>query len=105
MPTEKQDISQFVLQAMPRLTYEDFITDRMCVDAAIENFLIIGKAANKLPDEIRNEDCSVDWKKYRGLRDVLIHAYFRIDDENIWDIIEKKRQIFKDEAEQIPRGT
>jgi len=43
----------------------------------------------------------VDWKNIAGLRDVLVHAYFRIDDEILWDIITTKVEDLKDGVEKM----
>ena len=79
-------------------TYDDFIFNRMCVDAVIKNFLIIGEAVKKIPSDIQSEHSIVDWKNIAGLRDVLVHAYFRIDDEILWDIIQNKLEDLKNEV-------
>ena len=76
-------------------TYDDFTSSRMCVDAVIKNFLIIGEAVKKIPGEMKSEHTSTDWKNIAGLRDVLVHAYFRIDDEILWDIIQNKLENLK----------
>jgi uncharacterized protein with HEPN domain len=54
-----------------------------------ENLEVIGEAAKNVPDEMRAK-IAVDWKKMAGLRDILIHEYFGIDLEIIWDIVENK---------------
>ena len=82
-------------------TYNDFISNRMCVDAVIKNFLIIGEAVKKIPADIQSGHSSVDWKNIAGLRDVLVHAYFRIDDEILWDIIQNKLEDLKFEVLKI----
>ena len=49
----------------------------------------IGEAAKKVPDEMRAK-IAVDWKRKAGLRDVLIHEYFGIDLDIIWDVVQTK---------------
>jgi len=58
---------------------------------------VIGEAAKNVPDEMRAK-IAVDWKKMAGLRDVLIHGYFGIDLEIIWDIVENKIPILHREV-------
>ena len=82
-------------------SYDDFILNRMCVDAVIKNFLIIGEAVKKIPPEMKADQTPVDWKNIVGLRDVLVHAYFRIDDEILWDIIITKIEDLKTEVEKM----
>ena len=80
------------------ISYNNFTSNRMCVDAVIKNLLIIGEAVKKIPDEIKTDHASIDWKSIAGLRDVLIHAYFRIDDEIVWDVIQNKLKELENEV-------
>jgi uncharacterized protein with HEPN domain len=70
------------------LTYNDFIADSKTIDAVIRNFEIIGEAANRLPDELKDNNNEIDWHKIRGLRNRIVHAYFGINYSIIWSIIE-----------------
>ena len=70
-------------------TVEQFRRDEKTIDAVVRNLEVIGEAAKNIPDEMRAK-IAVDWKKIAGLRDVLIHEYFGIDLEIIWDIVENK---------------
>ncbi|WP_245611571.1 HepT-like ribonuclease domain-containing protein [Methanolacinia paynteri] len=47
------------------------------------------------------EHPAIDWKNIAGLRDVLIHAYFRIDNDLLWDIIQNKLEDLRDEVLKI----
>ena len=62
----------------------------MAYDAALRNLGIIGEAIKHLPSEIRETYTDVDWLRIAGLRDIVVHAYFVLDDETLWDIIENK---------------
>jgi uncharacterized protein with HEPN domain len=70
-------------------TVEQFCRDEKTIDAVVRNLEVIGEATKNLPDETRAK-IAVDWKKIAGLRDVLIHGYFGIDLEIIWDIVQNK---------------
>lgn len=70
-------------------TVEQFRRDEKTIDAVIRNLEVVGEAAKNVPDEMRAK-IVVDWKKISSLRDVLIHEYFGIDLEIIWDIVENK---------------
>lgn len=64
-----QDIiesAQKILDYTIGLTYDEFKADSMRVDAVIRNFEIIGEAANRLPDQIKDELPNIDWHKIRG---------------------------------------
>ena len=66
------------------LTYEQFIADSKTIDAVVRNFEIIGEAANRLPDNLKDSVKEVDWFKIRGLRNRIVHNYFGIDYKIIW---------------------
>jgi len=83
------------------IDYDDFISNRMCIDAVIKNLLVIGEAVKKIPEEIRSKHPSVYWRNFAGLRDILIHAYFRIDDDILWDIVQNKLEDLREEVLKI----
>ena len=71
-------------------TYEQFIADKKTASAVIRQFEILGEAAKNIPVDFKDRHPEIDWKRIAGLRDVLIHGYFGIDLEIIWDIIQGK---------------
>lgn len=77
-----------IIRYTQSLTYEEFINDGKTIDAVIRNFEIIGEAANRLPEELRNNNEEIDWHKIRGLRNRIVHGYFGINYNIIWSIIE-----------------
>lgn len=58
-------------------------------DAVIRNLEIIGEAGRLLSDEARNRSPDVPWKVVIGMRDRLIHGYFRVDLEVVWETVER----------------
>ncbi|VXD14869.1 conserved hypothetical protein [Planktothrix serta PCC 8927] len=72
------------------MSFEDFQGDERTYDAVVRNLQIIGEAVKNIPQEIRLKYSEVEWRKIAGLRDILAHAYFSIEDEIIWDIVETK---------------
>ena len=67
----------------------------------ISNLEIIGEAVKRLPGNLRNKYPDIEWKKIAGLRDILIHAYFGIDVEIVWDIVQNKLPEFKEQINLI----
>lgn len=65
---------------------EQFLSDQKTKDAVVRNFEIIGEAANKLSEDFTKKNMSIDWKGVIGLRNILIHDYFGIDYNIVWNI-------------------
>jgi uncharacterized protein with HEPN domain len=59
----------------------------MAYDATLRNLEILGEAAKNIPGEIRQRYPDVDWRGVAGLRDILAHAYFALDDETLWKVV------------------
>ena len=83
------------------ITYDEFCQNPMMVDAVIRNFEIIGEAANKISSDIRDKYRQVEWRQIIGFRNVLIHDYFEVDIEAVWDTIEKNIPILKKHIQQV----
>ena len=72
------------------LSADSFAADNKTLDAVLRNLEVIGEAVKCIPDEVRSRHRHVEWKKMAGLRDILIHHYFGIDAEIIWDVVQNK---------------
>jgi uncharacterized protein with HEPN domain len=77
-----------ILSYTKDITFEEFASDSKTIDAVIRNFEIIGEAANRLPQQFRDENESIDWFRIRGFRNRIVHDYFGIDHEIVWKIKE-----------------
>jgi uncharacterized protein with HEPN domain len=67
----------------------------------VRNLEIIGEAVKHLPKDIQKKYHHVEWKKIAGLHDILIHAYFGIDREIVWDIVTNKIPVLKQQVQKI----
>jgi uncharacterized protein with HEPN domain len=77
------------------LDHDRFVQDEKTIDSVVRNFEVIGEAAWKLPLEFRDRHSDVPWKKIIGLRHRIVHDYFDIDLEIIWQILERDIPSFK----------
>ena len=78
-----------VVQYVEGTTYEQFVADRKTLDAVAHNLVIIGEAVNHLPERIIEGNPDVEWHRIIGLRNLVVHGYFGMDDEIIWDVTQK----------------
>lgn len=74
------------------LSREAFDDRGMAFDAIVRNLELLGEAATQLPDEIRARAQDIEWRKLIGLRNVLIHGYFGVDEDILWDLVQNKVQ-------------
>jgi uncharacterized protein with HEPN domain len=72
------------------LSYEQFAGDDRTVDAVARNLGVIGEAVKRLPASRKKHHPEIDWRKIAGLRDILVHAYFGVDLEILWDVVRTK---------------
>lgn len=69
------------------VSIEDFLSNSMMKFASIKQIEIIGEAANYISEETKDKFTDIQWKQIIGLRHILVHEYFGIDDYLIWQII------------------
>ncbi len=68
----------------------ELANDRRTHDAVVRNLEVIGEAAKKLPAQTRRDHPEVEWEKMAGLRGILVHDYFGIDIDIVWDVVQGK---------------
>ncbi len=84
------DEAEYLRRQSEMLSKADFLRDETLRRAFVRSLEIIGEAAKKVPVEIRQKYVDVDWKSIAGMRDRLIHGYFGVDYEIVWDVVVKK---------------
>lgn len=78
-----------------------FQADEKTQDAVIRQLEIVGEAARLLPDEIKAANSQVPWRDISGMRNHLIHRYFKVDIEEVWRTAQNDLTLLKKEVEQI----
>jgi uncharacterized protein with HEPN domain len=67
------------------LTPETFASNTLVIDAVVRNFTVIGEAARNLPAEVETRYSGLPWSNMRGMRNVVVHAYFDVDAAILWE--------------------
>jgi uncharacterized protein with HEPN domain len=91
----------FVLKNTNGLSFDEFITDEILTRAVARSMEIVGEACKNVPDEIRYTHKEFNWKGFAGLRDRVIHQYWGVDYELLWDAIENEVPTEKEWIDQI----
>jgi uncharacterized protein with HEPN domain len=82
--------TNFILQHIQDKTKDEVIHDEVLCRAVVRSIEIIGEASKKIDEEFNSMHQHIEWRKMAGARDKLIHDYFGIDYDIVWDIIENK---------------
>ena len=72
------------------VTKDDFLRDETLTRACIRSPEVIGEAARSVPEDLKRRNSHVQWREMAGMRDRLIHGYFSVDYEIVWDAVTNK---------------
>lgn len=78
-----------------------FLADRKTQDAVVRNLEIIGEATKRLSASLKNAHSDVSWKPIAGMRDKLIHDYFGINLQLVWDVVERDLPVLRLKVSQL----
>ena len=81
------DASQAAMKFVSGRQRDDLQTDQMLLFAVLRAIEVIGEAASKVSDEVRLANTDIPWKAIVGMRNRLIHAYFDVDTQMVWETI------------------
>jgi uncharacterized protein with HEPN domain len=70
------------------MSFEQFRDDAKTLKAVALDFVVIGEAAGRVPDDIADAHPEIAWSLMRGMRNRLVHDYFGIDPKILWDTIQ-----------------
>jgi uncharacterized protein with HEPN domain len=79
--------SSFIIENSQGMNKSSFLADERSKRAFVRSLEIIGEASKKLPDDFRQSNQQVSWRKMAGMRDKLIHEYFGVDYDVVWDVV------------------
>ena len=83
------------------LDRESLLADERAKRALTRSIEIIGEAAKQVPDDFRTNHPQIQWRYMAGMRDKLIHGYFGVDYDIVWDVAVNKAPALRQQLEEI----
>ena len=90
-----------IFQYVQDLNYDSWLKDQKTIDAVVRNLEIIGEAAANLPQEIQDQFTDIPWYQMKGMRNILIHEYFGLDNEVLWKTVHNDLPLLKIKLQKI----
>jgi len=94
-----QDVEEFP----SGMIFDEFLQDKKTIKAVIRSLEVLGEASKKIPESIKARYSQVPWKRMAGMRDKLIHEYFGVDLEIVWNVVKNELPPIKPFIEQLSR--
>ena len=86
------------------MEFADFQNDIKTMRAVELDFIVIGEAANAIPEEVQEAYPQVAWQLMRAMRNRLVHTYFWVSPKILWDTIQHDLPPVVESLENILRG-
>ena len=93
--------AEYLTSQTPGLSFEAFVANQTLCRAFVRSLEIIGEAAKKVPADLRAQHPDLDWRGMAGMRDRLIHDYFGVDYELVWDVVQHRVPEVRRQLESI----
>lgn len=71
------------------VSQSDFERNFLIQDAVLRNIILIGEAAKNIPEDFKHQSPEIEWKKIVGMRNKVVHEYFIIDVDTVWNVVER----------------
>jgi uncharacterized protein with HEPN domain len=84
-----RDEAAFLAERAAPLAKSAFLKDELLRRAFVRSIEIIGEATKHVPEDFRAKHLEVPWRLMAGMRDRLVHGYFAVDYDIVWDVASK----------------
>ncbi len=95
------DEIDFILKYTKDINFDSLTKNEVLERAIVRSLEIIGEAVKQIDEDFKKQYKDIDWKKIAGFRDILIHRYFGIDWDIVWDVIKNKIPELRDNLMSI----
>ena len=100
-----EEETMFILQQTAGKNKEEVFDDAVLSRAIVRSLEIIGEASRKIETSFKEKHPRIEWKKMAGTRDRLIHDYFGVDHDIVWDIIKSKLPTLQQDISELLKDT
>jgi len=91
----------FVLDKKKDFDEDRFMNDEVVKRAFVRSLEVVGEAVKNIDEDFKDNHKEINWKSLAGLRDKLIHHYFGVDYQIVWDVIENELPEMKTKIGEI----
>jgi len=96
-----QDEARYLADASREVSWDEFSDDGTLNRAFVRSIEVIGEATKNLSTDLRDRYPEVDWRAMAGMRDRLIHGYFGVDYEIVWEVATEKAPELREQIDTI----
>jgi uncharacterized protein with HEPN domain len=98
------DCAENIQRFTAGMSLDTFLDDPKTTRAVAFELTTIGEAVRAVPSEIQDEYPEIPWGKMLGIRNVLVHEYFRVDEEILWHTVQEDIPVLIDQFKRILNG-
>ena len=82
-------------------SFDEFVVDEKTQDAVMYNLIILGEAANSLPEQYQEDHPEIPWSSIIGTRNVIVHGYDQVKIHIVWDILQRDIKPLRDTLNKL----